>query len=40
MEFIGGCMLFGVGFAILCKVAASIFLDAKEKRDDRNLRNY
>jgi hypothetical protein len=36
MEYIGGCILFGIGFYVLVRIAASIFHDEKQRRKDRD----
>lgn len=33
MEFIGGCLLFGIGFVLLAAAASDIFLFTRDKHD-------
>jgi len=40
MDFLIGCIMFGVGFVTLCGLASRIFLDSKQRRDEKNLENY
>jgi hypothetical protein len=40
MEFIGGCVLIGIAFVVLSKLGSGIFLDEKERRDERKLQNW
>ncbi len=37
MEFLFGCLLFGLGFAVLCGVASATFWDTKDRRDEKKL---
>jgi len=39
MDFLIGCVMFGVGFVVLCSLASRIFLDTKQRRDEKNLKN-
>jgi hypothetical protein len=38
MEFIAGCLLFGVAFVVLSSVASGVFLDVKKRRDQKDGR--
>jgi hypothetical protein len=40
MDFVIGCLMFGVGFVALCALASRIFLDTKDRRDEKKLQNY
>jgi hypothetical protein len=40
MEFVIGCLLFGLAFTGLIKLGSGMFLDEKERREERKLRNW
>jgi hypothetical protein len=40
MEFVIGCALIGIAFVAFSKLGSGIFLDEKERRDERKLRNW
>jgi hypothetical protein len=39
MEFVLVCILAGGGFVLLSHVASRVFLDKKDRRDERKLQN-